>query len=164
MSNPGSNLLDVLGYSDSRIIVCIPGDPVAPIKEYASLKAFEQELALRLRDDAYQRSFLRLIAHGDAGRFLGKLQSALQTLEWNPDAAHREQTLTGYRDGVYQRVYRDNPSLDLAESFLTATCSASCTPGTRRGSKNPPRNWQCQPQRSIMMRGMHGWRTMPNGV
>lgn len=118
LSNPGSNLLDVLGYSDSRIIVCIPGDPVAPIKEYASLKAFEQELALRLRDDAYQRSFLRLIAHGDAGRFLGKLQSALQTLEWNPDAAHREQTLTGYRDGVYQRVYRDNPSLDLAESFF----------------------------------------------
>lgn len=117
-SNPGTNLLDVLEYSDSRIIVCIPGDPVAPIKEYPSLEAFEKDLALRLRDDAYQRAFLRLIAHGDAGRFLGKVQSALQTVEWHPDAPHREQTLFGYRDGIYQRIYRDNPTLDLAEHFF----------------------------------------------
>lgn len=118
LSNPGTNLFNVLAYTDSRIIVCIPGDPVAPIKEYASLKAFEKDLASRLRDDAYQRAFLRLIPHGDAGRFLGSVQSALQTLKWNPDAPHREQTLFGHLDGIYQRVYRDDPVLDLAESFF----------------------------------------------
>ncbi len=118
LSNPGTNLFSVLGYTDSRIIVCIPGDPVAPIKEYASLRAFERDLALRLRDAAYQRSFLRLIPHGDAGRFLGSVQSALQTLKWDPDAPHREQTLFGHFDGIYQRVYRDDPVLDLAENFF----------------------------------------------
>ena len=117
-SHPGTNLLDVLEYSDSRIIVCMPGDPLAPIKEYASVKAFEQDLALRLREDTYQRWFLRLIPHGDAGRFLGNVRSALQTLEWNPDAPHREQTLLGHSNGIYQRIYRANPALDLAESFF----------------------------------------------
>lgn len=117
-SNPGTNLLDVATYTDSRIIVCMPGDPVAAIKEYASLAAFEQDLALRLRDVAYQRSFLRLIPHGDAGRFLGTLQNALETREWDSHAAHREQTLTGHIDGIYRRVYREEPTLNLAEGFF----------------------------------------------
>lgn len=117
-SNPGVNLFEVLAYKDSRIIVCIPGDPVTPVKEYASLKAFEKDLALRLREVNYQRSFLRLIPHGDAGRFLGKIQPALQTLKWNADFPHRKQTLFGQRDGIYESVYRDEPELDLSEAFF----------------------------------------------
>ncbi|WP_415760380.1 NEL-type E3 ubiquitin ligase domain-containing protein [Pseudomonas sp. LT1P18] len=117
-TNPGVNLIDVLTYTDSRIIVCIPGDPVAPVKEYDSLKAFEKDLALRLRGVSYQQSFLRLIPHGDAGKFLGKVQSALQTLKWNPDFPHRDRTLLGHRDGIYERVYRDDPDLDISETFF----------------------------------------------
>jgi Leucine-rich repeat (LRR) protein len=117
-THPGVNLIDVLTFTDSRIIVCIPGDPVAPVKEYDSLRAFEKDLALRLRGVGYQRSFLRLIPHGDAGKFLGRIQPALQTLKWNPDFPHREQTLLGHRDGIYERVYRDEPELDVSETFF----------------------------------------------
>lgn len=117
-TNPGVNLFNVATYNDSRIIVCIPGDPVTPVKEYASLAEFEKDLALRLRVAGYQRSFLRLIRHGDAGKFLGKIQPALQTPEWNPDFPHREKTLLGHRDGIYERVYRDDPQLDLSEAFF----------------------------------------------
>ncbi|WP_166222839.1 NEL-type E3 ubiquitin ligase domain-containing protein [Pseudomonas atagonensis] len=117
-TNPGVNLFDILTYKDSRIIVCMPGDSVAPIKEYPSLRDFEKDLALRLRSRHYQRSFLRLIPHGDAGKFLGKIEPALQTLEWNPDAPHREKTLFGHYDGIYEQVYRDEPELNLSETFF----------------------------------------------
>ncbi|KQV17875.1 hypothetical protein ASC74_02985 [Pseudomonas sp. Root329] len=117
-TNPGVNLFDVLGYQDSRIIVCIPGDPVAPVMEYASLKSFENDLSYRLRDVNYQRSFLRLIPHGDAGKFLGKIKTALQTLKWNPDFPYRKQTLLGHIDGIYEHVYRDEPVLDISEEFF----------------------------------------------
>ena len=117
-TNPGVNLFDVLGYQDSRIIVCIPGDPLAPVMEYASLKSFENDLSYRLRDVNYQRSFLRLIPHGDAGKFLGKIKTALQTLKWNPDFPYRKQTFLGHIDGIYQHVYRDEPTLDISEEFF----------------------------------------------
>lgn len=117
-TNPGVNLFDVLGYQDSRIIVCIPGDPLAPVMEYASLKSFENDLSYRLRDVNYQRSFLRLIPHGDAGKFLGKIKTALQTLKWNPDFPYRKQTFLGNIDGIYQHVYRDEPTLDISEEFF----------------------------------------------
>jgi len=117
-THPGVNLFDVLGYRDSRIIVCIPGDPVAPVMEYASLKSFENDLSFRLRDVNYQRSFLRLIPHGDAGKFLGKTRTALQTLKWNPDFPYRKQTLLGHIDGIYENVYRDAPTLDISEEFF----------------------------------------------
>lgn len=119
-SNPGVNLFDVLGYQDSRIIVCIPGDPLAPVMEYASLKSFENDLCYRLRDVNYQRSFLRLIPHGDAGKFLGKIKTALQTLKWNPDFPYRKQTVLGHIDGIYEHVYRDEPVLDISEEFFDA--------------------------------------------
>ncbi|WP_095129623.1 NEL-type E3 ubiquitin ligase domain-containing protein [Pseudomonas sp. Irchel s3h14] len=117
-THSGVNLFDVLGYQDSRIIVCIPGDPVAPVMEYASLKSFENDLSYRLRDVNYQRSFLRLIPHGDAGKFLGKIKTALQTLKWNPDFPYRKQTLLGHIDGIYENVYRDEPVLDISEEFF----------------------------------------------
>lgn len=117
-NNPGVNLFDVLTYKDSRIIVCIPGDPVAPVKEYPSLRAFEKDLALRLRGVNYQRWFMRLVPHGEAGKFLGKIQPALQTLKWNADFAYRGQGMAGSRDGAYERVYHDEPQLDIIEAFF----------------------------------------------
>ncbi|MBV7476338.1 NEL-type E3 ubiquitin ligase domain-containing protein [Pseudomonas sp. PDM31] len=117
-TNPGVNLIDVLTYEDSRIIVCIPGDPLAPVMEYASLKAFENDLCYRLRDAAYQRAFLRLIPHGDAGKFLSKISTALQTLKWSPDFPLRQETLLGHSNGIYQHAYRDEPALDISEAFF----------------------------------------------
>ncbi len=117
-SNPGDNLLEVLSYNDSRIVVCIPGDPVAPIKEYASLKAFATDLGTRLRDETYQRFFLKLIPYDEAGKFLGSIKPALQTLKWNADIPYVGRNLIGRMHGAYEWVYREVPELNLSESFF----------------------------------------------
>ncbi|OPA89949.1 hypothetical protein BFW86_12330 [Pseudomonas fluorescens] len=117
-SNPGDNLFEVLSYNDSRIVVCIPGDPVAPIKEYPSLKAFASDLGFRLRDETYQRFFLRFIPYGEAGKFLGNIKPALQVLKWNADIPYVGGNVIGRVRGVYEWVYREVPELNLSESFF----------------------------------------------
>jgi len=118
LTKPGVNLIDVLTFTDSRIIVCIPGDPFAPVKEYATLRAFELDLATRLRSAKNYRAYSRLMPHGEAGKFVSKIYDAVITERWNPDLPY---TLKGWLwdyKGAYQDVYREDPSLDLSESFF----------------------------------------------
>ncbi|MHC8293655.1 dermonecrotic toxin domain-containing protein [Pseudomonas sp. LB3P58] len=163
LSNPGVNLFDVLGYQDSRIIVCIPGDPVAPVMEYASLKSFENDLSYRLRDVNYQRSFLRLIPHGDAGKFLGKIKTALQTLKWNPDFPYRKQTLLGHIDGIYEHVYRDEPVLDISEEFFDTELFGELYTRHQTRLKEAAEQLAVPTARSIMTPGMNDSPAMPSG-
>lgn len=118
LTKPGTNLFELAAFKDSRIIVCIPGDPFTPVKEYATLHDFELELAKRLRFKQNHRAYTRLIPHGEAGKFVSKILDALMFERWNPDLPY---TLKGWLwdyEGGYEKVFRDDPSLDISESFF----------------------------------------------
>ncbi|MGC6373181.1 NEL-type E3 ubiquitin ligase domain-containing protein [Pseudomonas sp. K2I15] len=105
---PGVNLL-TLGSSTprGRFVVWIPGAPLAPIKDYATLEAFDKDLAINLRSPAYQQLFCSLLPQGDAAAFLKRLQEKLFTYKWNASK------------GLYEQQYDENISLNLRETALS---------------------------------------------
>ncbi|MFJ4193125.1 dermonecrotic toxin domain-containing protein [Pseudomonas sp. NPDC089534] len=62
---------------DYRCVVYVPGDPLHPLKEYASFSQFEAELSRRLRSPAYRQFFMRFIKLGDRAEFLSSLDKSL---------------------------------------------------------------------------------------
>ncbi|WP_312931826.1 NEL-type E3 ubiquitin ligase domain-containing protein [Pseudomonas sp.] len=58
-----------LATSSRQIIVYIPGDPQSPLRRYASLRRFANDLGKRLRTPAYQRFFSRFVRRRDSQRF-----------------------------------------------------------------------------------------------
>jgi Leucine-rich repeat (LRR) protein len=91
---PGASFggLLVPAAADQRLVAWIPGAPLYPLKEYPSMKAFEEDLAINLRSPAYQRLFASLVPQGEAPMFLQRLKAKLFTYVWNP---------RGYREQVY---------------------------------------------------------------
>lgn len=63
--------------NDYRCVVYLPGDPLHPLKEYASFNDFEVELSARLRTSEFRAFFIRFIALGDRFAFLRDLDSRL---------------------------------------------------------------------------------------
>lgn len=87
------------------LLVYIPGDPLHPLKQYPSLEAFQYELGLNLRTDAYQQLFASLVPQGDAQMFLARLNNQLFLRKADP--------VTG--QGA---VYVDEVDLKLGQRYI----------------------------------------------
>lgn len=61
----------------------IPGDPYAPLKQYASLVAFMNALANNLRSVEYQQFFSRFVNHEARGPFFADLNRRLSRVTWH---------------------------------------------------------------------------------
>lgn len=118
---PEANLIKPL-IRDSRIIVCIPGDPLDPVKEYASLKAFVTQLAINLRAPGYQRFFAGLLPQDQAQTFLRRLKRQLKANRWNPNPVPPGPNYNpaAYANGMYEEVWNDDVDLHPKESFIEA--------------------------------------------
>ena len=87
------------------LVVYIPGDPVAPLKQYPSLEAFQYQLGLNLRTPQYQRLFANLMPQGEARAFLSRLNH--QLYKSTPDPK-----------GIEPAVYVDEVDLKLGQVYL----------------------------------------------
>lgn len=65
-------------------VVYMPGDPVAPLKEYDSLAQFAQQLCSKLRRTGYQQYFAGFIAQRRKAEFIGKLRECLTPTRLRP--------------------------------------------------------------------------------
>ncbi|WP_411379973.1 NEL-type E3 ubiquitin ligase domain-containing protein [Pseudomonas sp. MPB26] len=104
----------------SRIIVYIPGDPLAPVKEYRSLEAFLTALAVNLRSSNYQRFFAGLLSQNEAPTFFQRLKSELKVLRWNPNPVYPGPNYNPavFMHGIYESVWNDAVKLHPKESFI----------------------------------------------
>lgn len=62
---------------DYRCVVYLPGDPLHPLKEYASFTDFEVELSERLKGAEFRKFFVRYIRLGERSAFLAELDARL---------------------------------------------------------------------------------------
>jgi hypothetical protein len=69
---------------DYRCVVYLPGDPVHPLKEYASFKHFESELSRRLRTAGFRTFFMRYILLKDQPLFHTELETRLLSRKTPP--------------------------------------------------------------------------------
>lgn len=104
---------------DTRIIVYIPGDPASPVKEYPSLKAFAQALAVKLRSPTYQRFFAGFLPQDESANFFRRLRRQLKVYRWNPSP---KPPGPGYNpdafvDGIFEEVWNDELDLHPDETF-----------------------------------------------
>lgn len=79
----------------TKLLVHIPEDPHAPIKEYSGWDAFEADLASKLADENYRRFFLRFVLRKQWPSFYQTLDGLL------------------YEQNAGQRVPRQSPTLSL---------------------------------------------------
>ncbi|MFJ2481087.1 NEL-type E3 ubiquitin ligase domain-containing protein [Pseudomonas sp. NPDC087598] len=76
----------------NRLIAYLPHDPDHPLKEYASVDAFVEELARQLREDrlvasskqTYRQFFSHFVDQQQRGHFFASLEQRLFTLQWHP--------------------------------------------------------------------------------
>ncbi|MBC3952510.1 dermonecrotic toxin domain-containing protein [Pseudomonas folii] len=83
----GFAVRDVLVFQPRNLngcVVYVPGDPVAPLKEYDSLDQFMKELRKKLRNVRYQQFFAGLIAQRRRAEFLVKLRACLTPMRERP--------------------------------------------------------------------------------
>ncbi|MCX2900806.1 dermonecrotic toxin domain-containing protein [Pseudomonas mandelii] len=106
--------------SKARIIVCMPGDPQHPVKEYPSLAAFAKELAVRLRSRTYQGFVAGLLPQDESTRFFRRLRSQLKVQRWNPNPVYPGPPYNpdAFREGMYEEVWNDEVDLGLSESWI----------------------------------------------
>lgn len=106
---------------DTRIIVYIPGDPLNPVKEHASLSAFVADLARNLRRADYQRFFSGFVAQDQSADFFRRLKAQLKIRQWNPNPVYPGAPYNpdAFAGGIYEEVW--NPQVDLraVENFLS---------------------------------------------
>jgi hypothetical protein len=69
---------------DKRCVVYLPGDPLSPLKEYASFGDFEFQLSKRLRNTAYRKYFMSLIEIRGRAGFQAKLDKKLAASSGSP--------------------------------------------------------------------------------
>lgn len=102
---------------DTRIIVYIPGDPLSPVQEHASLKALAKDLTVKLRSANYQRFFAGFVPQAEAATFFRRLKSQLKTNRWNPkpDLPKPYYNVPG---GIYEEVWNEDVDLQPDETFF----------------------------------------------
>lgn len=99
-----------------RLIVYIPHDPDHPLKEYASLKAFREELTRQLREDrfseatqqTYRQFFSQFVDQQQRGHFFAELEQRLFVIRYHPRVDPTDQRPAWRKDPV------DNPHLQFA--------------------------------------------------
>ena len=90
-----------------RLVAYVPDDPQHPIKEYASSRAFKQELTRQLRDADYQTFFSRFVAHEHRGAFFANLSQRLARITWHAP-----------KHGSAQAPWRKDPTDDPKLQFV----------------------------------------------
>lgn len=105
---------------DSRVIVYIPGDPISPLKAYASGREFARDLAIKLRSVSYQRFFAGFVAQDEAGRFFHRLKRQLKVQKWDPAPVYPGPPYApgAFLNGMYVEVWNENVDLGMDESFI----------------------------------------------
>lgn len=91
-----------------RLIVYIPHDPDHPLKEYASLKAFREELARQLREDrfsdatqqTYRQFFSQFVDQQQRGHFFADLDQRLFITRYHPRVDPTDQRPAWRKDAV----------------------------------------------------------------
>ncbi|MDT3311958.1 NEL-type E3 ubiquitin ligase domain-containing protein [Pseudomonas sp. rhizo66] len=103
-----------------RLIVYIPHDPDHPLKEYASLKAFRDELARQFREDrlsettrqTYRQFFSQFVDHQQRGHFFAELEQRLFVVRYHPRQDPTDQRPAWRKDPL------DNPNLQFGRVKL----------------------------------------------
>lgn len=105
---------------DSRVIVYIPGDPISPLKAYASCREFARDLAIKLRSVSYQRFFAGFVAQDEAGRFFHRLKRQLKSHKWDPAPVYPGPPYApgAFLNGMYVEVWNENVDLGMDETFI----------------------------------------------
>ncbi|MFJ2320344.1 NEL-type E3 ubiquitin ligase domain-containing protein [Pseudomonas sp. NPDC087817] len=92
----------------NRLIVYLPHGPDHPLKEYASVDAFIEELARQLREDklaassqmTYRQFFSQFVDQQQRGHFFASLEQRLFKLQWHPPGDPTDQRPTWRKEPV----------------------------------------------------------------
>lgn len=107
---------------DFRCVVYLPGDPLHPLKEYASFKNFETELSKRLRDADFRTFFMRFILLKDRPGFLAALNTRLlspSTASPLPkDSVYVSVEGFDLKDDVFKAMYNQRSAQVIADARL----------------------------------------------
>lgn len=115
--------------SDRGVVVYLPGDPVEPVRWYASSQALSAALVVDLRDTKYMNAFVQLIALRDRKEFTHTLLNRLR--DKVPDLEVEGETGTGQ---VFERWARDqiNRVENDAKVLLVSTADANAIASKER--------------------------------
>lgn len=93
----------VLFNTTRRVLLYLPGDPVAPWSAFESIDKLNRELGRRLRDKAYQRFFSRFVSRRDSQTFFAQVMALFDDL---PAWAFRdlEPRLHAYPEPLFNRL------------------------------------------------------------
>lgn len=110
---------------DYRCVVYLPGDPLHPLKEYASFTDFEVELSRRLRTPDYCQFFLRFVALKDRQAFLQGVETQSSISRGTPlPATSRFTLLEGFdladevKTDLFKALYAQHAAQVIADARL----------------------------------------------
>lgn len=106
---------------DNRCVVYLPGDPLHPLKEFASFTDFEVELSRRLRHDGYRRWFMRYIKLAERSAFLKNLDEKLLSPNTSPLPRHTVYVSLSGDDitgDIFQQTFRQYSDQVMADARI----------------------------------------------
>jgi len=106
---------------DYRCVVYLPGDPLHPLKEYASFKDFETELSRRLRTADFRQFFMRFILLSDQPAFYAELDKRLLSVNTSPlpkDSVFVPVQGFDLAEDVFQTLFRQRSAHVIADARL----------------------------------------------
>ncbi|OAJ48322.1 NEL-type E3 ubiquitin ligase domain-containing protein [Pseudomonas marginalis] len=117
---PGSGLVQESTPPETRFIVYIPGDPVSPVKEYATASEFSKDLAIKLRSPQYQHFFSGFVPQDESAQFFRRLKLQLKVHRWNPNPVYPRSSYNpgAYAGGIYEEVWNEALNLGMEEDFI----------------------------------------------
>lgn len=106
--------------SSREVFVYIPGDPVAPLRRYASLRHFANDLGKRLRTADYQRFFARFVRRRDSQRFFSAVIEGYADVS---DLANisLDEHLTEWPEGLFDSLAKAQIARTKDDATLIAT-------------------------------------------
>lgn len=107
--------------NDYRCVVYLPGDPLHPLKEYASFKDFETELSRRLRNADFRQFFMRFILLSDRPGFHTELDTRLLSRTTPPlPSSSIYVSVDGFdlNDDVFLTLFRQRSAHVIADARL----------------------------------------------
>jgi len=106
---------------DYRCVVYLPGDPLHPLKEYASFKDFETQLSRRLRNADFRQFFMRFILLKDRPGFHTALDGRLLSVKTSPlpkDSVFVPVEGFDLDDDVFLTLFRQRSAHMIADARL----------------------------------------------
>ena len=106
---------------DYRCVVYLPGDPLHPLKEYASFKDFETELSRRLRNADFRQFFTRFILLRDRAGFHAALDRRLLSVNTSPlpkDSVYVPVEGFDLDDDVFMTLFHQRSAHVIADARL----------------------------------------------